>query len=56
MWIITSIILGVLSLLLFISNSVKNDRIAMLQYTIIQLVNEDMDIEKAAKEWERFKQ
>ena len=56
MWVIISIILGVITLLLLISNSVKNDRIAMLQYTIIQMANEDIDIEKATKEWERFKE
>jgi len=56
MWIIISIILGIITLLLLISNSVKNDRIAMLQYTILQMANDDKDIKKAAEEYERFKQ
>lgn len=53
MWIITSIILGVITILLLISNSVKNDQIAALKYTIIYMTSED--IEKAMQEWKRFK-
>lgn len=53
MWIIISVILGVITILLLISNSVKNDQIAALKYTIIYMTSED--IEKAMQEWKRFK-
>lgn len=53
MWIITSIILGVITILLLISNSIKNDQIAALKYTIIYMTSED--IEKAMQEWKEFK-
>ncbi|MEB8089534.1 hypothetical protein NGH43_06115 [Staphylococcus saprophyticus] len=53
MWIIISVLLGLTSLYLLISNCVKNDQIAALKYTIIQLSNTEID--KAMKEWERFK-
>lgn len=55
MWIITSIILGVITILLLISNSIKNDQIAALKYTIVYMAN-DEDIDKAMQEWKRFKQ
>ena len=54
MWIITSIILGVITILLLISNSVKNDQIAALKYTIVYMAS-DEDIDKAMQEWKRFK-
>ena len=54
MWVITSIILGVITILLLISNSIKNDQIAALKYTIVYMAN-DEDIEKAMQEWKRFK-
>lgn len=53
-WIITSIILGVITLLTLISNSIKNDEIAALKYTVIYLSSEG-DMEKARENWERFK-
>lgn len=53
MWIITSIILGVITILLLISNSIKNDQIAALKYTIVYMTSED--IENAMQEWKRFK-
>lgn len=53
-WIITSIILGVITLLTLISNSIKNDEIAALKYSVIYLSSED-DMEKARENWERFK-
>ncbi|MFQ3843020.1 hypothetical protein AABD41_00020 [Staphylococcus pseudoxylosus] len=53
MWIITSIILGV-TILLLISNSIKNDQIAALKYTIVYMAS-DEDIDKAMQEWKRFK-
>ncbi|MDW4382523.1 hypothetical protein QI097_00515 [Staphylococcus saprophyticus] len=55
MWIIISILLGLTSLFLLISNIIKNDQIAMLKYTILQIQMSDEDIKKAANEWERFK-
>ena len=54
MWIIISIILAVITLLLLISNSLKNDEIAALKYTIVYMAS-DEDIDKAMQEWERFK-
>lgn len=54
MWIITSIILGVITILLLISNSIKNEQIAVLKYTIVYMAS-DEDIEKHEKEWKRFK-
>ena len=54
MWIVISIILAVIILLLLISNSLKDDEIAALKYTIVYMAN-DEDIEKHEKEWERFK-
>lgn len=55
MWIITSIILGVITMLLLISNSIKNEQIAALKYTIVYMAREDIDVDKAMQEWERFK-
>lgn len=55
MWIISSIILGVITILLLISNNIKNDQIAALKYTIVYMAN-DEDIDKAMQEWKRFKQ
>lgn len=54
MWIIISVLLGLTSLYLLISNSIKNDQIAALKYTIVYMAS-DEDIEKAMQEWERFK-
>lgn len=54
MWIIATILLGVITILLLISNSVKNDQIAALKYTIVYMAS-DEDIEKAMQEWKRFK-
>lgn len=54
MWIIISVLLGFTSLYLLISNSIKNDQIAALKYTIVYMAS-DEDIEKAMQEWERFK-
>ncbi|MRF37142.1 DUF1514 domain-containing protein [Staphylococcus sp. KY49P] len=54
MWIIISIILGLVSLFLLISNIIKNDQIAMLKYTIVYMAS-DEDIDKAMQEWKRFK-
>ncbi|ASN70564.1 hypothetical protein 10S1_61 [uncultured Caudovirales phage] len=55
MWIIISVLLGLTSLYLLISNSIKNDQIAALKYTIVYMAN-DEDIEKAMQEWKRFKE
>ncbi|MDW4081658.1 hypothetical protein QI262_03765 [Staphylococcus saprophyticus] len=55
MWIIISVLLGLTSLYLLISNSVKNDQIAALKYTIVYMAS-DEDIEKAMQEWKRFKE
>ncbi|WP_436938614.1 DUF1514 family protein [Staphylococcus xylosus] len=55
MWIITSIVLGVITILLLISNSIKNDQIAALKYTIVYMTS-DEDIDKAMQEWKRFNQ
>ncbi|MDW4153347.1 DUF1514 family protein [Staphylococcus saprophyticus] len=55
MWIITSIILGVITMLLLISNSIKNEQIAALKYTIVYMARADIDVDKAMQEWERFK-
>lgn len=54
MWVITSVLLGLTTLYLLISNSIKNDQIAALKYTIVYMAS-DEDIEKAMQEWERFK-
>ena len=54
MWIIISVLLGLTSLYLLISNSIKNDQIAALKYTIVYKAS-DEDIEKAMQEWKRFK-
>lgn len=54
MWIIISVLLGLTTLYLLISNSVKNDQIAALKYTIVYMAS-DEDIEKAMQEWKRFK-
>lgn len=54
MWIISSIVLGVITILLLISNSIKNDQIAALKYTIVYMAS-DEDIDKAVQEWKRFK-
>lgn len=54
MWIIISVLLGLTTLYLLISNSIKNDQIAALKYTIVYMAS-DEDIEKAMQEWERFK-
>lgn len=54
MWIIISVLLGLTSLYLFISNSIKNEQIAALKYTIVYMAS-DEDIEKAMQEWKRFK-
>ena len=54
MWIIISVLLGLTSLYLLISNSIKNDQIAALKYTIVYM-SSDEDIEKAMQEWKRFK-
>lgn len=54
MWVIISVLLGLTSLYLLISNSIKNDQIAALKYTIVYMAS-DEDIEKAMQEWERFK-
>ena len=54
MWIIISVLLGLTTLYLLISNSVKNDQIAALKYTIIYMAS-DEDIDKAMQEWKRFK-
>ncbi|MDH9162082.1 DUF1514 domain-containing protein [Staphylococcus succinus] len=53
-WIILSILLGLAVLHLLISNSIKNDQIAALNYTIVYM-SSDENIEKAMKEWKRFK-
>ncbi|MDW3914176.1 DUF1514 domain-containing protein [Staphylococcus saprophyticus] len=55
MWIIISVLLGLTSLYLLISNSIKNDQIAALKYTIVYMAS-DEDIEKAMQEWKRFKE
>lgn len=52
-WIIATILLGVITLLLLVMNSIKNDQIAALKYTIVYMTSED--IEKAMQEWKRFK-
>ncbi|MFC3466508.1 DUF1514 domain-containing protein [Staphylococcus saprophyticus] len=54
MWIIISVLLGLTSLYLLISNSIKNDQIAALKYTIVYMASVE-DIEKAMQEWKRFK-
>lgn len=54
MWIIISVLLGLTTLYLLISNSIKNDQIAALKYTIVYMAS-DEDIEKAMREWKRFK-
>lgn len=54
MWIIISVLLGLTSIYLLISNSIKNDQIAALKYTIVYMAS-DEDIEKAMQEWKRFK-
>ncbi|CRV14220.1 DUF1514 domain-containing protein [Staphylococcus saprophyticus] len=54
MWIIISVLLGLTSLYLLISNSIKNDQIAALKYTIVYMAS-DEDIDKAMQEWKRFK-
>ncbi|MGZ2388942.1 hypothetical protein ACUXEV_000071 [Staphylococcus saprophyticus] len=54
MWIIISVLLGLTTLYLLISNSVKNDQIAALKYTIVYMAS-DEDIEKAMQECKRFK-
>lgn len=54
MWIIISVLLGLTSLYLLISNSIKNDQIAALKHTIVYMAS-DEDIEKAMQEWKRFK-
>lgn len=54
MWIIISVLLGLTSLYLLISNSIKNDQIAALKYTIVYMAS-DENIEKAMQEWKRFK-
>lgn len=55
MWIIISVLLGLTSLYLLISNSIKNDQIAALKYTIVYMARADIDVDKAMQEWERFK-
>ena len=55
MWIIISVLLGLTSLYLLISNIIKNDQIAALKYTIVYMAS-DEDIEKAMQEWKRFKE
>lgn len=55
MWIIVSVLLGLTSLYLLISNSIKNDQIAALKYTIVYMAS-DEDIDKAMQEWKRFKE
>lgn len=56
MWIIISILLGITTLLLIITNSLKNEQIAALKYTIVYMAsNDDVDVDKAMQEWERFK-
>lgn len=55
MWIIISVLLGLTTLYLLISNSIKNDQIAALKYTIVYMAS-DEDIEKAMQEWKRFKE
>ena len=55
MWIIISVLLGLTSLYLLISNSIKNDQIAALKYTIVYMAS-DEDIEKAMQEWKRVKE
>ena len=56
MWIIISILLGITTLLLLISNSLKNEQITALKYTIVYMAsNDDVDVDKAMQEWERFK-
>lgn len=54
MWIITSIILGVITILLLISNSIKNDQIAALKYTIVYMAS-DEGVDTAMQQWKRFK-
>ncbi|MEO2249425.1 hypothetical protein ABGB00_07070 [Staphylococcus saprophyticus] len=54
MWIIISVLLGLTTLYLLISNSIKNDQIAALKYTIVYMAS-DEDIDKAMQEWKRFK-
>lgn len=54
MWIVISVLLGLTSLYLLISNSIKNEQIAALKYTIVYMAS-DEDIDKAMQEWERFK-
>lgn len=54
MWIIISVLLGLTSLYLLISNSIKNEQIAALKYTIVYMAS-DEDIDKAMQEWKRFK-
>lgn len=54
MRIIISVLLGLTSLYLLISNSIKNDQIAALKYTIVYMAS-DEDIDKAMQEWKRFK-
>lgn len=55
MWIIISIVLGLISLLLLISNIIKNDQIAALKYTIVYMAS-DEDIDKAMQEWKRTRE
>lgn len=55
MWIIISVLLGLTTLYLLISNSIKNDQIAALKYTIVYMAS-DEDIDKAMQEWKRFKE
>ncbi|WP_180363964.1 hypothetical protein [Staphylococcus saprophyticus] len=54
-WIIATIVLGCITILTLISNTIKNDQIAALKYTIVYMAN-DEDIEKAMQEWKRFKE
>ena len=53
-WIIATIVLGCITILTLISNTIKNDQIAALKYTIVYMAS-DEDIEKAMQEWKRFK-
>ena len=51
MWLI---ILAVITILIFISNTKKDDEIDALKNTIIHMAS-DEGVEKVTKEWERFK-
>lgn len=53
-WIITTIILGIITLLLLISNNIKNDRIETLEYALVKGASDEV-LKKAVEEYKRYK-